>query len=70
MTDFSFQDEGSLVILYPQSDKAREWVSLFVAVNDETQHWGDGVVIERRYVADILLGIHDAGLTLAEAGKI
>lgn len=70
MIDFSFQDEGSIVILYPLSARARDWMTTFISISNEVQYWGDGTVIERRYFWDILVGITDAGMSVTEAAKI
>jgi len=61
--DFRLQDEGTIVILHPCNDAAGDWIYEHVGWGDEITWWGGGVVIERRYVNDILAGILDAGLT-------
>jgi hypothetical protein len=57
--DFQIQNEGSLVILYPQSDAGRNWIAEHIG---EHQEWCGGVVIESRYVGDVLAGIESDGL--------
>lgn len=61
--DFIVQDEGTLVLLHPQTDAAREWV--FQHLPSDAQRFGEAVVIEPRYVDDILFGIHNDGLVAA-----
>ena len=60
--DFRLQDEGTIVILHPCNDAAGDWLYEHVA---EPQWWGGGVVIEHRFVLDILQGIESDGLTVA-----
>lgn len=59
--DFDFADHGSVTILTPLSEAAREWCSEYLP-GDATRWGADGYVIEPRYVAPILSGINQAGL--------
>ena len=61
--DFELQDEGSLYLLRPLTREAVEWLDEHIEQN--RQMFGTAVVIEHRYVADIVRGIRDAGLELA-----
>ena len=63
MTDFDFQFEGTISVLTPKTNEAREWVAS--NLQGEIQYWGKGVVIEHRYVSDILNGVMEAGLVVA-----
>lgn len=60
MSDFRFQDEGSIVLLEPVSVRAKEWV--LENIPDDAQYFGNAVVIERCYAPDILDGIKSDGL--------
>ncbi|MGZ5078638.1 MAG: hypothetical protein ACXWHZ_03725 [Usitatibacter sp.] len=61
--DFDFSDHGSICILTPLTPAAREWRAEYLP--SDAQTWGrGGVVIERRYVSDILDGIDIAGLSV------
>jgi hypothetical protein len=62
MADFSIRDEGSVVLLYPESDAAEAWAEAHIS--DEALHWAAAVVIEHRYVQDILDGIRADGLVV------
>lgn len=62
--DFRVQDEGTIVILHPCNDAAGAWISDHLYDGQETQWWGGGIVIERRYVQNILDGITQDGLTI------
>ena len=59
--DFELQDEGSIVVLHPRNDAAGDWLYEHLD-SSEIQWWGGGVVIEPRYLADILEGIKADGL--------
>lgn len=61
--DFTLQDEGSIVVLHPGNDAASNWIDNHL-YTEQTQWWGGGIVIERRYVEDILDGIDSEGLTV------
>ena len=60
MADFHIQNEGSIVILYPHGREAQEWIEEHLPA--DAQRWGTGIVIEPRYLEDILNGIRADGL--------
>ncbi len=62
MTDFTLTDHGTIAILYPDSDEARDWVSEYLPGT----HFGGGIVIEHRYVGPIVEGIWADGLSIGE----
>ena len=61
--DFTIDDHGSLVLLHPKTEQAREWVSEHLP--DDAQRFGGAVVVEPRYIEDIIAGIRDDGLAVA-----
>jgi hypothetical protein len=61
-SDFLLANHGSVLILHPLTDDAREWVG--ENIPDDAMSWGRGVVIEPRYWEPIEHGILDAGLTI------
>lgn len=63
-TDFSVGNHGSICLLVPHSAAAREWAGDHLD-GPETQYWGGAVVVEPRYLDDILHGIEDDGLTIS-----
>lgn len=63
MVDFILKDEGSIFLLEPLTDAAREWVAAHLEGAD-VQHWCGSVVIEQRYVSDIVQGLQADGLTM------
>lgn len=64
MDDFLINDHGSIVILVPQTDAAKAWVTEHIT-DPETQHFGGGVVIEPRYLSAIVEGAIEDGLTVS-----
>jgi hypothetical protein len=61
--DFTVQNEGSIFLLQPCTDAARSWVDEFLP-EDRTEFAG-AVVVEHRYIADIVHGIRRDGLEIA-----
>ena len=61
--DFSVVDGGSVFLLIPENDEAKSWVSDYIG--DDVQTFGRGVVVEHRYIADIVNGIINDGFTVA-----
>ncbi len=67
-TDFTVLNAGSIFILNPITEKADAWVEEKITITEETQTWGQkGIVIEHRYVHDIIEGILEDKLTLEVA---
>ena len=59
-TDFRYQHEGSIGLLFPITDGAKDWVDEHIS--DDAQWFGSGLVIEWRYVDHIIEGIVNDGL--------
>ncbi len=53
-------NHGSIALLYLNRRAAREWVA--ANVSDEAQFFGGALVVEPRYVADIIAGMRADGL--------
>jgi hypothetical protein len=66
MPDFRLLNAGTIAVLTPCSDSAREWVEEYIP--EDHQEWAGGVVIEHRFVLDILSGIDGVGLTVDVGG--
>ncbi len=60
--DFTCSGYGSLYLLRPLNDNARVWIDTHI--DPEHQTFGDSVVIEHRYVWNILLALQDDGLAV------
>jgi hypothetical protein len=61
-TDFTVQNEGSIFLLYPHTQAANVWVSDHIP--DYAQYFGNAVVIEHRYILDVVDGIKTDGLVI------
>lgn len=59
--DFTVENHGSIVLLRPNTEAAREWLDEHIS--DDAQTFGNAIAIEPRYVGDILYGIEGDGLT-------
>jgi len=64
-TDFSFRDEGSIVLLTPLSPSAHEFVEERIGSDNGFQPYWPTVVIERRQAQDILEGVIAEGMVVA-----
>ena len=62
--DFKVDNQGSIFLLHPLNDSAREWVNEHIGQNNGYQPYYPTVVIEHRYVADIVAGIQNDGLAV------
>ena len=61
--DFTVQNEGTIYLLYAQTDAARAWVTEHLPADRQT--WGgNGTVVEHRYICDIVDGIRADGLSV------
>lgn len=58
--DFTLENHGSIVLLQPHTEAARAWVSEHIP--DDAMIWGTSIVVEPRYVSDIVDGIAEDGL--------
>jgi hypothetical protein len=63
--DFTIQDEGSILLLTPHTELAHDWIHEHIGRNNGYQPYFPTIVIERRYVSDILDGIDSAGLAVS-----
>ena len=58
--DFWVQNHGSLFLLIPQTEAASDWVE--ENLPEDAQTFGGGIVVEHRYISDIVDGIRTDGL--------
>lgn len=61
MPDFIFHDHGSIWLMFPQNDNAREYAA-DVLPEDSPMH-GEGYAMEPRYVQDIVTALQDDGFS-------
>ncbi len=62
--DFSVENHGSIFLLHLHSDAAREWVEDYIGSDNGYQPYWPTVVVEHRYMADIVRGIQNDGLVV------
>jgi hypothetical protein len=60
--DFTLENHGSVCLLRPLTAIAKTWAAEYLP--DDAQTFGTAIVIEPRYVADIVAGILNDGLTV------
>jgi hypothetical protein len=60
MTDLQFCNHGSIVTCLPVSDAGRDWVA--ENIGDDAMTFGGAIVIEPRYLGDIVEGARGDGL--------
>jgi len=60
--DFLVMDHGSIIVLTPNSDEAKQWVKEHIP--PEAQWFARGVVIEHRYADDIIDAILGTDMTI------
>ncbi len=63
VVDVRVANHGSIWLLTPQTDAARQWVADYLS--PDTQMFGEAVAVEPRYVHDIVTGMRDEGLVVA-----
>ena len=63
--DFILENHRSIFLLRPQNERAVAWVDERIGSNNGYQPYFPTVVIEHRFVADILAGIRSDGLGVA-----
>lgn len=60
--DVRITNHGSLYLLNPQTDAARDWLSN--NVSDDANWFGDMLPVEPRYMPDLLAGMRGNGLVV------
>ena len=60
-TDLEFTDHGSIWLLRAASPRGRAWLDEYVE-SPNCNHWGGALVVEPRYVFDIVNGAEMFGL--------
>jgi hypothetical protein len=62
--DFLVENHGSIFLLIPQTNSARIWAADSIGRDSGFQPYWPTVVVEHRYIADIVAGIQSDGLTV------
>lgn len=64
--DMLVRNEGSIVLLVPSSQTGEEWLNENIGLDNGFQPYWPSVVVEPRYIGDILAGMTADGLTIEE----
>ena len=62
MSDLSVQNNGSIFLLQPISEAGTIWIE--DNIGDDAMTFGNAIVVEHRYIADIVNGALADGLTV------
>ena len=62
--DFAVENHGSIFLLRPKNDQAIAWVEEHIGPENGYQPYFPTVVVEHRYIADIVAGIQGDGLAV------
>ena len=61
--DFVVENHGGIFLLKPQTYLAISWVEEHIGQDNGYQpYWPSSVVVEHRYIADIVAGVQNDGL--------
>jgi len=65
--DFQLICQSTISLLEPLTDAARAWAQDHISA--DTIRFGPAIVVEHRYIADIVTGIAIAGLTVDQVSS-
>lgn len=60
--DFTIEAHGSLFLLIPHTQEARELVSEKIV--DDPLTWAGGIVVEQNYIIDLVSGLREEGFRI------
>lgn len=60
--DFTVENHGTIFLLTPHTPEAQEWIEAHVPPDAQTWAGLNSIVVEHRYIADIVAGIRADGL--------
>jgi hypothetical protein len=58
--DLEIQNEGTLFLVHPRTDTGARWIG--ENVQEDAQFFGQALVVEHRYISDLVSGAQDDGL--------
>ena len=61
------QSGDTVFLLEPEDDTEREWLDF--NIGDDAMTWGDRIVVEHRYINDILAGLQGDGHTVKRSDQ-
>ena len=62
--DFLCENHGSIFLLCPQNEQAIAWVDEHIGSENGFQPYWPTVVVEHRYISDVVQGIRNDGLAV------
>ena len=62
--DFRYEDHGSIALIVPLTDAGRD--VLMVRAPEDACWWGEGLVVEPRYVGPFLEALDDEGFSVSD----
>jgi hypothetical protein len=62
MLDLRFENHGTLFLARPISERGQAWLDERCPQGDDHTYWGDALVVERRYAAELAQAASDDGL--------
>jgi hypothetical protein len=69
LTDFTINDQGTIVIISAKNRKARRWVKTFVSPEGYQPNYPEMVIVEPRYAEAVVKGIIADGFRVKLAGS-
>ena len=64
MTDFTIENHGSIILIRPSTQPAKDWLD-FNCASEPWQWWGDALAVEPRCAPDIVDGLRDDGFEVS-----
>jgi hypothetical protein len=61
--DIELNDQGTIWLVTPRTAEATDWIADHV--QDDAQWWGASLVVEHRYVGQLVEGMANDGLRIA-----
>lgn len=62
--DFAVENHGSIFLLRPQNEEAIAWIEEHIGEDNGLQPYFPTIVVEHRYITDIVEGIQNDGLAV------
>jgi hypothetical protein len=62
MTDISFENHGSIVLVRGLTDEGQDWLDEHI--DEDAPRWSGGIAVEPRFVSALVDGILESGLEI------
>jgi hypothetical protein len=66
--DIVVRDEGSIFLVSAETEEGRDWIEENMGVGEEHTYFGGSLVVEHRYIDDIIEGMLKEGLIVTLNG--